>query len=140
MINFNYELDFTLKDPNKYIAWINRICDSEDTVVKELNYIFCDDDYLLAINQKYLKHDTYTDIITFDYTENEFVSGDIYISIERVAENSLTYAVSLENELLRVMAHGILHLLGFKDKGASDIAMMRKKEEEKINLFHVEQR
>jgi len=139
MIEFHYELEFTLKDTPKYITWIQGICASEGFAVKELNYIFCDDRYLLEINKKYLNHDTFTDIITFDYTENTFVSGDIYISIERVAENSLTYGVSLENELLRVMAHGVLHLMGFKDKGDEHIALMRKKEEEKINLFHVEQ-
>jgi len=139
MINFHYELDFTLKNPAKYVSWINRICDSEGSVVKELNYIFCEDAYLLEINQKYLNHDNYTDIITFDYTEGNLVSGDIYISVERIAENSVTYNVSLENELLRVMAHGILHLMGFKDKGEEHIVRMRKKEEEKINLFHVEQ-
>jgi len=139
MINFNYELDFSLKEPDSYVSWIARICTSENAVVKELNYIFCDDAYLIEINKKYLGHDNYTDIITFDYTEHKIVSGDIYISIERVAENSLTYGVSLENELLRVMAHGVLHLLGYKDKGDTHIELMRKKEEEKINLFHVEQ-
>ncbi len=139
MINFHYELDFALKNPNRYASWIKDICVSENAVAKELNYIFCNDDYLIEINRKYLNHDNYTDIITFDYTEDTFVSGDIYISIERVAENSLTYAVSLENELLRVMAHGVLHLLGYQDKGDDAVALMRKKEEEKINLFHVEQ-
>jgi rRNA maturation RNase YbeY len=139
MINFHYELDFALKNPNRYASWIKDICLSENAVAKELNYIFCNDDYLIEINRKYLNHDNYTDIITFDYTEDTFVSGDIYISIERVAENSLTYAVSLENELLRVMAHGVLHLLGYQDKGDDAVALMRKKEEEKINLFHVEQ-
>lgn len=139
MINFHYELDFALKNPNRYASWIKDICLSENAVAKELNYIFCNDYYLIEINRKYLNHDNYTDIITFDYTEDTFVSGDIYISIERVAENSLTYAVSLENELLRVMAHGVLHLLGYQDKGDDAVALMRKKEEEKINLFHVEQ-
>jgi rRNA maturation RNase YbeY len=139
MINFHYELDFALKNPDRYASWIKDICLSENAVAKELNYIFCDDDYLIGINRKYLNHDNYTDIITFDYTEDTFVSGDIYISIERVAENSLSYAVSLENELLRVMAHGVLHLLGYQDKGEEAITLMRKKEEEKINLFHVEQ-
>ncbi|WP_396636243.1 rRNA maturation RNase YbeY [Maribacter sp. R77961] len=139
MINFHYELDFALKNPNRYASWIKDICLSENAVAKELNYIFCNDNYLIEINRKYLNHDNYTDIITFDYTEDTFVSGDIYISIERVAENSLTYAVSLENELLRVMAHGVLHLLGYQDKGDDAVALMRKKEEEKINLFHVEQ-
>jgi len=139
MIEFHYELDFTLKEVDSYISWINNCCTSDGYTVKELNYIFCDDTYLLELNQKYLNHDTLTDIITFDYSHGKVVSGDIYISIERVAENSITFGVSLTNELLRVMAHGVLHLMGFKDKSENDIALMRKKEEEKINLFHVEQ-
>ncbi|WP_047246887.1 rRNA maturation RNase YbeY [Maribacter thermophilus] len=138
MIDFHYETDFSLSERDKYSSWINSICKSEEYSSGELNYIFCDDAYLLNINQQYLQHDTYTDIITFDYTSGKVLSGDIYISVERVKENSIRFNVSFENELLRVMAHGILHLMGYKDKKKEDIKEMRKKEEEKINMFHVE--
>ncbi|MFX0556061.1 rRNA maturation RNase YbeY [Maribacter sp. CXY002] len=139
MINFHYETRFEIKDSNKHEVWLNKICDSESFELGDLNYIFCDDEYLLDINKRYLQHDTYTDIITFDYTTGKTLSGDIYISIERVKENSLQFNVSFENELLRVMAHGILHLMGYKDKDEKHVAEMRAKEEEKIKLFHVEQ-
>ncbi|MBQ4913387.1 rRNA maturation RNase YbeY [Maribacter sp. MMG018] len=138
MIDFHYETDFSLSEKDKYRSWIKTICESEEYTSGELNYIFCDDSYLLNINQQYLQHDTYTDIITFDYTSGSVVSGDIYISIERVKENSIRFNVSFNNELLRVMAHGVLHLMGYKDKKKEDIEEMRKKEEEKINMFHVE--
>ncbi|WKB82797.1 rRNA maturation RNase YbeY [Cellulophaga lytica] len=138
MIDFHYETDFNLKGNTKYIDWINRIIASEDHLVGDINYIFCDDAYLLNINQQYLDHDTYTDIITFDYTDGTVISSDIYISIERVKENAADFKVNFNEELLRVMAHGILHLCGFKDKTNEEAALMRSKEEEKIKLFHVE--
>lgn len=139
MINFNYEVAFELRNENSYGQWVSDICASEGCTLAELNYIFCDDNYLLDINQRYLQHDDFTDIITFDYTQGKVIAGDIYISIERVKENAKTYKASFENELLRVMAHGLLHLAGYKDKSGVDIAQMRTKEEEKIKLFHVEQ-
>ncbi|WBU90664.1 rRNA maturation RNase YbeY [Cellulophaga omnivescoria] len=138
MIDFHYETDFNLKGNTKYIDWINRIIASEDHLVGDINYIFCDDAYLLNINQQYLDHDTYTDIITFDYTDGTVISSDIYISIERVKENAADFKVNFNEELLRVMAHGILHLCGYKDKTNEEAAVMRSKEEEKIKLFHVE--
>lgn len=139
MINFNYETDFKLVDEDKYPEWVAAIHKSEGFMLGELNYIFCDDTYLLGINQTYLKHDDYTDIITFDYTAGKIVTGDIYISVERVKDNAGLFKVSFENELLRVMAHGLLHLMGFKDKSEHHSAQMREKEEEKIKMFHVEQ-
>lgn len=108
-------------------------------MVGEINYIFCTDVYLHEINVKYLEHDTLTDIISFDYTENQVVSGDIFISIERVKENASEFSVAFDVELLRVMAHGILHYCGFKDKSEADEVLMRQKEDEKIKMFHVEQ-
>lgn len=138
MIEFHFETDFRLTDTKKYHDWIQSICKSEGCHVGELNYIFCSDSYLLNINQKYLHHDTFTDIITFDYTEGNAISGDIYISVERVKENKTTYQVTFKNELLRVMSHGVLHLLGYKDKNEEDVLKMRLKEEEKIKMFHVE--
>ena len=139
MINFNYEASFKLANEDSYKAWISAVCESDGFNLGELNYIFCDDAYLLKINRTYLQHDDYTDIITFDYTIGKVASGDIYISVERVKENADLFAVSFENELLRVMAHGVLHLMGYKDKSEEHTAQMRAKEEEKIKMFHVEQ-
>ena len=138
MIEFNFETDFKLSDIKKHKDWVKSICKSEGYQTGELNYIFCDDNYLLNLNQKYLEHDTLTDIITFDYTTGKIISGDIYISVDRVRENGALYQVPFENELLRVMSHGILHLAGYKDKTEEHIKEMRSKEEEKIKMFHVE--
>jgi rRNA maturation RNase YbeY len=112
---------------------------SENKKEGDINYIFCDDDYLHKINLQYLEHDTLTDIISFDYSLGNELHGDIFISIERVKENATDFAVDFENELKRVMVHGILHYCGYKDKSDSDAVIMRAKEEEKINMFHVEQ-
>lgn len=139
MISFNYELDFSLTNEEKYEQWIEAIITSENFLVGEINYIFCTDEYLHEINVKYLDHDTLTDIISFDYTDNQVVSGDMFISIERVKENAIEFSVPFEVEVLRVMAHGLLHYFGYKDKGEQEEALMRKKEEEKIKMFHVEQ-
>ncbi|MDE3742192.1 rRNA maturation RNase YbeY [Maribacter polysaccharolyticus] len=139
MIEFFYEDAFRLENEIRYIQWIGKVLESEEYDLGDLNYIFCDDNYLLEINKKYLDHDTLTDIITFDYTDNRVLSGDIFISIERVRENADMLNIDFKIELLRVMAHGLLHLMGFNDKNESDIVLMRKKEEEKINMFHVEQ-
>lgn len=139
MITFNYENDFVIENEVVYQDWISKIISSEGFLEGEINYIFCDDEYLLNINVEYLNHDTYTDIISFDYTVGNLVQGDIFVSIERVAENASNYNVSFENELRRVLSHGILHYCGFKDKTEEDAKLMRQKEDEKIALFHVEQ-
>ncbi|QQU03406.1 rRNA maturation RNase YbeY [Myroides odoratus] len=139
MITFNYELDFSLQQEEQYEAWIESIIASEGFLTGEINYIFCTDEYLHDINVKYLDHDTLTDIISFDYTENQVVGGDIFISIERVRDNAADFEVAFDVELLRVMAHGVLHYCGYKDKGDEDEALMRQKEEEKMKMFHVEQ-
>jgi probable rRNA maturation factor len=139
MITFNYENDFVIENEDVYQNWISKIITSEGFSEGEVNYIFCDDDYLLNINIEYLNHDTYTDIISFDYTVGNLVQGDIFISTERVAENALNYKVSFDDELKRVLSHGILHYCGFKDKTDEDAKIMRQKEDEKIALFHVEQ-
>lgn len=138
MIEFNYETDFSLENEELYSEWISTVIESEDKTEGEINYIFCDDEYLHQINVKYLNHDELTDIISFDYTMGNLISGDIFISIERVKENASDYGVTFENELLRVMSHGILHYCGYKDKSEEDSKVMRSKEEEKIKLFHVE--
>lgn len=129
MIEFNFETDFTLEAVEKHQEWILDILKSYNYEVGELSYIFCDDSYLLTINQQYLNHDDLTDIISFDYTEGNIVSGDIFISVERVRENAVTYSVSFMEELHRVMAHGLLHFMGFKDKSVDEIQKMRENEE-----------
>ncbi len=139
MISFNYETDFELENEEVFENWIIDIVDSEASAVGEINYVFCDDEYLHKINVEYLNHDTLTDIISFDYTVGNLIQGDIFISIERVKDNAADFMVSFEEELKRVMAHGILHYCGYKDKTDDDAKLMRQKEEEKIKLFHVEQ-
>ena len=139
MISFNYETDFLLENEKQYEAWISVVINSENFDEGEINYIFCDDEYLHKMNVDYLDHDTLTDIISFDYTVGNLIQGDIFISIERVKDNAADFNVSFDEELKRVMAHGVLHYCGYKDKTDSDAELMRKKEEEKIKLFHVEQ-
>ncbi len=140
MISFNYESNFILDQEERFTSWIATIIASENKTVGEISYIFCDDDYLHAINLQYLKHDTLTDIVSFDYTEGNIISGDIFVSIERVNDNAVDFKVSFEEELLRVLAHGILHFCGYKDKSDTDALEMRTKENEKIKMFHVEQK
>ena len=138
MISFNYESDFSLEHEEVYASWIETIIESENKILGEISYIFCDDDYLHTINMQYLNHDTLTDIISFDYTEGDIISGDIFVSVERVIDNAKDFNVSFEEELKRVLAHGVLHYCGYKDKSENDALIMRSKEEEKIKLFHVE--
>ncbi|GAA4761370.1 MULTISPECIES: rRNA maturation RNase YbeY [Flavobacterium] len=137
MISYNYEIDFLISNEEEYTSWIENVVKSEGKTLGELSYIFCDDEYLLEINQQYLDHDTLTDIISFDYTEGDIISGDIFISVERVKDNALDFNVSFEDELKRVIIHGVLHYCGYKDKSESDELLMRSKEEEKIKMFHV---
>lgn len=138
MISFNYETDFELHNETHYEDWISRIIESEGFDEGEINYIFCDDEYLHKINVEYLDHDTLTDIISFDYTVGNLIQGDIFVSIERVRDNATDFNVSFDEELLRVLAHGVLHYCGYKDKSEKDEAVMRAKEEEKMQMFHVE--
>lgn len=139
MINFNYELTFQLDNEERYSQWIQNVIISEGKELGEINYIFCDDEYLLNINKQYLDHDYYTDVISFDYTEANLVSGDVFISIDRVKENAADYDVTFDEELKRVIIHGILHYCGYKDKSDADEELMRIKEEQKMQLFHVKQ-
>ena len=139
MISFNYETDFELENEAQYEEWISRIIESEGFDEGEINYIFCDDDYLHKINVDYLDHDTLTDIISFDYTEGNLLQGDIFVSVERVRENANDFNVAFEDEIKRVLSHGILHYCGYKDKSPEDELLMRSKEDEKIQMFHVEQ-
>lgn len=139
MILFHYETDFLLENEDTYQSWIETVIQSEQKIVGEINYIFCDDDYLHEINVKYLNHNTLTDIISFDYSKFDTISGDIFISIDRVRENAQNLNIDFSQELLRVMAHGILHYCGYKDKSQKEVSIMREKENDKIELFHVEQ-
>jgi probable rRNA maturation factor len=139
MINFNYESDFTLENEEVIATWLSAVILSENKTEGEINYIFCDDEYLHKINVEYLNHDTLTDVISFDYTMGNEISGDIFVSVERVLDNSKDYNTVFEDELKRVLVHGILHYCGYKDKSAADEALMRIKEDEKLAMFHVEQ-
>jgi rRNA maturation RNase YbeY len=137
MIDYNYETDFSLENEIVFTEWIERVIESEGKSTGEIAYIFCDDAYLLEINQQYLDHDDLTDIISFDYTEDNIISGDIFISIERVQDNANDLGLSFSEELKRVIIHGVLHYCGYKDKSENDALLMRSKEDEKIKMFHV---
>lgn len=138
MISFNYETDFELENESQYENWISNVIASEGKYEGEINYIFCDDDYLHKINVEYLDHDTLTDIISFDYSVGNELHGDIFVSIERVKDNALDFNVSFDEEIKRVIIHGILHYCGYKDKSEKDELLMRAKEDEKVAMFHVE--
>lgn len=129
MISFNQEMAFEFVDEDKVSNWISEAIELEDKNEGEINYIFCDDSYLLNLNVEFLKHDTYTDIISFDYSIGNELHGDIYISIERVRENASKYGESFQNELSRVMIHGVLHFCGYKDKTKAESILMRSKED-----------
>lgn len=131
---FTEDVEFILEKPRKRIAWIRRVVDKEKALLGEVNYIFCSDNYLLKINQQYLKHNTYTDIITFDMSQGESLAGDIFISIDRVLENASSFGISKNDEIDRVIIHGILHLIGYSDKKPAEKAKMRKKEEACLSL------
>ncbi|MDA7798745.1 rRNA maturation RNase YbeY [Flavobacteriaceae bacterium] len=136
MITFNSETTFNLQNEAKTTTWIERVVVSEGFAIGEINYIFCDDAYLNHINKEFLKHDSFTDIISFDYSLGKQISGDIYISIERVLDNAEKYNVTFENELRRVMIHGVLHYMGYKDKTTEEKKVMRLKENTTIYLLN----
>lgn len=129
-INFYFEdIDrFPLNLP-KIKKWIKNTVSDEDKKTGDISFIFCSDDYLLNINRQYLDHDYYTDIITFDYVEGDLISGDIFISADRIKENAVLFKVSFQNELNRIIIHGILHLIGYKDKESIDKMTMTAKED-----------
>ena len=136
MIAFNYETSFQLKDEKALENWIIETVSKEGFKVGEINYIFCDDTYLHKLNVEFLQHDTLTDVISFDNTLGKLISGDIFISIERVEENSKDFDVSFENELHRVMIHGVLHYMGYKDKSEEDKKKMRAAENAALSLIN----
>lgn len=132
---FSEEIDFEIKNPEKKTSWLNSVISFYEKIPGELTYIFCSDDYLLKLNIEHLNHDTLTDIITFDYSKTAIISGDIFISIDRIKENATKFDVTFDEELHRVMAHGVLHLIGFKDKSDEEKTAMRKAENHAISLL-----
>ena len=132
MISFYSETNFKLKNSKGIAQWISKIIKTENFEEGEVTYIFCDDDYLHKLNVEFLSHDTLTDIISFDNTIGKQINGDIYISIERVIDNAKTYKALFENELHRVIIHGILHYCGYKDKTKKEALVMRDKEKQAL--------
>lgn len=136
--------DFEVPEAQKVKKWVAEVVKRRDRQVGNINYLFCDDEYLLQVNRQYLQHDTYTDIITFDYVAGGLISGDIMISTERVGENAAKYGVPFERELHRVVIHGVLHLLGQGDKSDDEAREMRRQEDEALalwdDLFHEERK
>ncbi|GIV28114.1 MAG: endoribonuclease YbeY [Bacteroidia bacterium] len=125
----NSDIKFTLKNKKNISAWIIETIEKEKKICGQIAYVFCSDDFLLDLNQRFLNHNTYTDIITFDYSEGKTLNGEMYISIDRVKENAQKFEVDFEKELLRVIIHGALHLAGYKDKTNEQKEKMRKKED-----------
>lgn len=136
MIEFNYETNFILNNEEQLTNWVESCIVSNKFKVGEINYIFCDDAYLHKLNVEFLQHDTYTDIISFDNTMGRLISGDIFISIDRVKENSTVFTSSFEDELHRVMIHGVLHYMGYKDKTIEEKEMMRIKEDQCLLMLN----
>jgi rRNA maturation RNase YbeY len=135
-INFsNNDIIFMLHHKLKLKEWIKQVIEKEKLKPGNVSYIFCSDEALLEMNQQYLDHNTYTDIITFDYRKGEKVSGEIYISVERVSENAKKFKTTFEEELHRVLIHGVLHICGYRDKGKEAAELMRKKENTALRLL-----
>lgn len=137
MINFfNEDIDFKLKGKNNFKAWLKKVAEKEGFRINDLNYIFCSDQYLHKINLEYLNHDTYTDIITFDNSEDEnAIEGDIFVSIDRIKDNAISLETQFDEEIKRVIVHGLLHLCGYDDHSAEDKSEMRRLESEFILIF-----
>lgn len=134
-ISFSLETKYNLKSRTLIKKWLKQIIENKGYKLGTLSYILCDDDYLLEINKQYLQHEFYTDIITFDYVENGVINGDIFISVDRVKENAASFGVSEREELMRVFAHGVLHLSGLKDATSEEASQMRKAENESLELL-----
>lgn len=132
---FAEEIDFEPANPALLRRWIEDVIAVEKAELNFVNYIFCDDAYLLKLNQEYLQHDTLTDIITFPYHDPPVVEGDVFISIDRIHDNAHQFGVSFEQELHRVMIHGVLHLCGYPDKAPEEKAKMTQKEDEALQLL-----
>lgn len=136
IVFFNEDIDFKFQHKNLLKKWLKKVAETEGFKMKNLNYIFCSDEYLHKINVEYLEHDTYTDIITFDNSEEESdIEGDIFVSIERIKDNSQKLKTAFEDEFKRVLVHGLLHLCGYDDHSDEDELMMRNKEDFYIQQF-----
>lgn len=135
MVSFEYNCEMPLRLSLKHKVWLQQVVHKEGKVTGDISYVFCDDAYMLQQNNAFLQHDTYTDIITFDECVGDVISGSILISADRVAENASKFGKTFENELLRVVVHGTLHLCGYKDKSESEAKLMRQKEDESLALF-----
>lgn len=134
MISFNYEIDFELENSEEVKSWISKVILEENCNEGDINYIFCSDEYLHKINLEFLNHDTLTDIISFDYSVGKQLHGDIYISVDRVTENASDYGTEFNDELDRVIIHGILHYCGYKDKTNEEEKLMRAKEDYYLSI------
>jgi rRNA maturation RNase YbeY len=136
MLEINFEgvgdVDLSFE---KLQTWLVNVCNNESKILGDLSLIFCSDDYLLEINQQHLNHDFYTDIVTFDYCVEDVISGDLFISVDRVMENAVSFNVSFLHEMHRVIVHGVLHLCGFKDKSSEEEVVMRGKENQALLLL-----
>jgi rRNA maturation RNase YbeY len=133
---FNEDVDLPKIKKRNTVAWIKQVIDEHCKKVGDVSFIFCSDTYLLDVNKQYLDHDYFTDVITFDYVEGDVVSGDIFISVDRVEENAKSFSTSFSNELNRIIIHGILHLLGYNDKTDTDKLLMTGKEDLYLNLLN----
>ena len=138
-IDFVYNTDFKLDNESEISSWIAAFCQTENTSVDSLVFAFFSDEDLKALNIKHLSHDYYTDVISFDESKNNALNGNIAISVERVADNASKYSVSFEEELRRVMIHGVLHFIGYNDSNENEINTIRKKEDYALSMFHVKQ-
>ena len=132
---FSEDIDFELGSSSIYINWFSEAASMENKTIGELTFIFCTDEYLHKVNQEYLNHDTYTDIITFDYSSGDIIAGDVFISVDRVKENAETFKCSFNSEISRVLIHGVLHLMGYKDKQDEEKQIMRSKEDFYLTLL-----
>lgn len=135
MINYFFENTEAITLPTNTSSWIENLILEEGKKLGEITYVFCDDSYLLKVNQDYLQHDYYTDIITFDYVKGKTISGDIFVSLQRISDNASTLSNSFEKELQRVIAHGVLHLCGYKDKTEEEEKLMRSKEDYYLSKY-----
>ncbi len=139
MIEFSFQTSFQLDNTSQLTQWCKALASHHHAIIEQVGFVFCDDAYVHEINRKHLNHDTYTDIITFDYGTEDRLEGEIYISVDRVKDNAEQFEVPFNEELKRVMAHGLLHMLGYDDHTADQKSKMRGLENEALEMFHVKQ-
>ena len=137
-IQYTYNTSFSLKNETDYSKWLTKVIESEQCVVGEIVYAFFNDNNLKTLNDRYLDHNYYTDVLSFNDSCEKRINGNIAISVDRVKENAKTFGASFDHEMLRVMVHGLLHFMGYNDSNEDEKSEMTKKENEKIKMFHVE--